>query len=396
MNKTLRVGIVGGGNDSFIGDIHRAAIEQCGRLELVCGAFGSTRQSSFETGKRLKLPTRRSYGTYRDMFRRESALPAGERMDFVSVLAPNAMHYPVAMSSIDAGFSVFSEKPFTCNMDEALNLTRKQQASDLAYGIAMVYQGYPMLQTARQLLLEEKTIGTIRKIVAHFQLGWMAQRLETAGNKQAGWRTDPRRCGPAGCLADLGIHCFYVAEWLSGLAVSEVCADLRPTVAGRILDDDSSVLVRFTGGARGAFLVSQIATGRRDGLSIELMGDRGALAWSQREPDRLILRDIDGAERILTGGIAACEERPGPGPFGSDTAYIAALSATYDAYAEHLESFQAKKGGAPFPRGFMTIADGLRSVVFVDAVLKNCATPEEPEPPPAKWTPVVVPPIPEL
>lgn len=396
MNKTLHVGIVGGGNDSFIGDIHRVAIEQCGRMELVCGAFGSTRQSSFETGKRLKLPTRRSYGTYRDMFRREATLPDGERMDFVSILAPNAMHYPVAMSSIDAGFSVFSEKPFTCNLDEGLNLTRKQQASGLAYGIAMVYQGYPALQMARQLLLEEKTIGTIRKIVSRFPLGWMAQRLETAGNKQAGWRTDPRRCGPAGCLADLGMHCFYLAEWLSGLAVSEVCADLRPTVAGRILDDDCSVLVRFTGGARGAFLASQIATGRRDGLSIELMGDRGALAWSQCEPNRLVVRDIDGTERILTDGIAATGERPGPCPFGSDAAYIAALSATYTAFADYYESYQAKKSAAPAARGFMTITDGLRAVVFVDAVLKNCAVPEETAPPPAKWTPVIVPPIPEL
>ncbi|HRR34815.1 MAG TPA: Gfo/Idh/MocA family oxidoreductase [Kiritimatiellia bacterium] len=396
MGKTLRVGIVGGGNDSFIGDIHRAAIEQCGRLELVCGAFGSTRQSSFETGKRLKLPTRRSYGTYRDMFRREATLPAGERMDFVSVLAPNAMHYPVAMSAIDAGFSVFSEKPFTCNLDEGLNLTRKQQASGLAYGIAMVYQGYPALRMARHLLLEEKAIGTIRKIVSRYPMGWMAQRLETAGNKQASWRTDPRRCGPAGCLADLGIHCFYLSEWLSGLAVSEVCADLRPTVAGRILDDDCSVLVRFTGGARGVFLASQVATGRRDGLAIELAGDRGALMWSQCEPDRLILRDVDGSERVLTEGIAATGGRSGPCPFGSDAAYIAALAATYAAFADYYEAHQSKKGAAPAARGFMSVEDGLRAVVFVDAVLKNCAVPEEPAPPPAKWTPVIVPPTPEL
>lgn len=396
MSKTLRVGIVGGGNDSFIGDIHRAAIKQCGRLELVCGAFGSTRQSSFETGKRLELPTRRSYGTYRDMFRREATLPEDERMDFVSILAPNAMHYPVAMSSIDAGFSVFSEKPFTCNLDEGLNLTRKQQASGLVYGIAMVYQGYPALQLARRLLLEEQTIGTIRKIVSRYPLGWMAQRLETAGNKQAGWRADPRRSGPAGCLLDLGIHCFYLSEWLSGLAVSEVCADLRATVPGRILDDDCSVLVRFTGGARGVFLASQIATGRRDGLTIELMGDRGALLWSQNEPHRLIVRDVDGSERVLTEGIPATGEKPGPNPFGSDAAYIAALASTYSAFADYYESCKAQKSVAPPARGFMSIEDGLRAVVFVDAVLKNCTVPEEPAPPPDKWTPIIVPPIPEL
>jgi predicted dehydrogenase len=380
-----------------MGGIHRSAIEQSGCVELVCGAFGSSRQSSFETGKLLKLPTRRSYGTYRDMFRRESALSENERMDFVAVVAPNAMHYPVAMSAIDAGFSVLSEKPFTCNMDEALNLSRKQKASRLAYGIAMAYPGYPMLQEARELVLEKKAIGTLRKVVARYPLGWLAQRLETTGNKQAGWRTDPRRCGPAGCLVDLGIHCFYVAEWLTGLAVSDVCADLRPTVAGRILDDDCSVLVRFAGGARGVFLASQIATGRNDGLSVELIGDKGALSWSQPAPDRLTQRGIDGEERVLTGGPAAQDvAAPRPGPYGSDTAYIAALAATYRAFAGHIGTAKAQKNQPRTPCGFMTIEDGLRSVVFVDAVLKNTVIPEEGTPPPAKWTPVVVPPIPEL
>jgi len=396
MTRKMRVGMVGGGAESFMGNIHRAAIGQSGCAELVCGAFGSTRQSSFETGKLLKLPTRRAYGTYRDMFRREAVLPENERMDFVVVLAPNAMHYPVAMSSIDAGFPVFSEKPFTCNMDEALNLTRKQQSVGLTYGIAMVYEGYPMLQKARELVQDEKAIGTVRKIVATYSLGWLAQRLETAGNKQAGWRTDPRRCGPAGCLIDLGIHCFHLTEWVSGLAVSEVCADLRPTVAGRILDDDCSVLVRFESGARGVFLASQIATGRSDGLAIELIGDKGALTWSQSEPERLALRGTDESLQIFEGGAAAKAAAAVPVPYGNNAAYIAALAATYRAFADNLEAIKTKKPQDAAPKGFMTIEAGLRSVVFVDAVLRNTAVPEEGATPSAKWTPFVVPPIPEL
>jgi len=388
--------MVGGGEESFMGNIHRAAIAQSGCVELVCGAFGSTRQSSFTTGKMLKLPTRRVYGTYRDMFRRESGLPEPERMDFVAILAPNAMHYPVAMSSIDAGFPVFSEKPFTCNMDEALNLTRKQQHSGLAYGIAMVYQGYPMLQKARELIQEGKAVGTIRKIVATYALGWLAQRLETAGNKQSGWRTDPRRCGPAGCLIDLGIHCFHVAEWVSGLAVSEVCADLRPTVAGRILDDDCSVLTRFESGARGVFLASQITTGRSDGLTIEVIGDKGAFVWSQSEPDRLLLRGVDDSRQSFTGGVAAEPAVNAPAPYGNNAAYIAALASAYRAFAEHLEAARNKKDAAATPQGFMTIQEGLRAVAFADAVLKNTATPDEGAPVSSKWTPLVVPPIPEL
>lgn len=387
--------MAGGGAESFMGSIHRVAIEQSGGIELVCGAFGSTRQSSFETGKMLQLPTRRAYGTYRDMFRREATLSENDRMDFVTVLAPNAMHYPVAMSSIDAGFPVFSEKPFTCNMDEALNLTRKQQSSGLAYGIAMVYPGYPMLQKARSLIRDEKAIGTIRKIITRYPLGWLAQRLETAGNKQAGWRTDPRRCGPAGCLIDLGIHCFYLTEWVSGLCVSDVCADLRPTVPGRILDDDCSILVRFDSGARGVFLASQIETGLANGVSIEVIGDKGALVWAQSEPGQLTLRSTDGAPQILTGGGAAEPATNTPAPYGNNAAYIAALASVYNAFADHLAASKTKKSSET-PQGFMTIEEGLRAVVFVDAVLKNNALPEEGAPPPAKWTSFVVPPIPAL
>lgn len=397
MSKKARVGIVGGGAESFMGKVHRAAIEASGCVELVCGAFGSTRQSSFETGKMLNLPTRRVYGTYRDMFRREPTLPENERMDFVAVLAPNAMHYPVAMSAIDAGFPVFSEKPFTCNMDEALNLKRKQQNSGLAFGVAMGYPGYPMLQKARALVQTDKAIGTVRKVLATYPLGWMTQRLETAGNKQAGWRADPRRCGPAGCLADLGIHCFYMAEWVSGLSVSEICADLRPTVAGRIIDDDCSVLVRFSTGARGVFLASQIATGRNEGLTLELFGDKGALVWLQNEPDTLVFKGVDGSKQTFTGGIA-CE--PGtawaPIPYGDNAAYIEALAATYTAFVAQVTGGKKKASAKAQSTGFMSVDEGVRAVAFVDACIKNTATPEEGQPPPSKWMPVIVPPVPEL
>ncbi len=397
MSKKTRVGMVGGGMDSFMGGIHREAIEQSGCVELVCGAFGSTRHSSFETGKMLKLPTKRSYGTYRDMFRREAALPESERMDFVVILAPNTMHYPVAMSAIDARFAVLSEKPFTCNMDEALNLTRKQQSSGLPYGIAWVHAGYPMLRQAKALIQDEKVVGNVRKVVATFELGWMAQRLETAGNKQAGWRADPRRCGPAGCLIDLGTHCLNLAEWATGLCVSEVSADLRATVAGRILDDDCSILVRFAGGARGVFLCSQIATGAKQGLTLEVYGDKGAVVWSQSEPDRLTLRGPDGTPQLFTGGPAAVETAAasGPGPYGNNEAYIAALAETYRSFAAYLETPKKaaqREGGLCFT----TIDEGLRAVAFVDTVLKNASVPEEGQPAPGKWTPFVVPPVPEL
>lgn len=396
MAKKILVGMVGGGNDSFMGSIHRAAIEKSGCVELVCGAFGSTRQSSFETGKALGLPSRRVYGTYRDMFRREATLPVGERMDFVSILAPNTMHYPVAMSAIDAQFPVFCEKPFTCNMDEALNLTRKQQNNDVPYGIALHYAGYPALRKAKALIHDEKAIGAIRKVVATYTLGWLTQRLETAGNRQASWRADPRRCGPAGCLIDLGTHCFYAAEWLTGLTVSDVCADLRPTVAGRILDDDCSVFVRFEGGARGVFLSSQIAAGHNDGLSIEVFGDRGSLAWSQSAPDRLTLRGLDCSEQLMAGSDEPATKRLllVPEPFGREDTFVDALAESYRSFASHLSP--GSKARSEEPRCFACVEEGVRSVAFVDAVLKNTAAPEEGATSAAKWTPLVVPPVPEL
>ena len=389
--------MVGGGADSFMGAIHREAIKACGGMELVCGAFGSTRQNSFTTGKVLELPTRKVYGTYRDMFRREASLPKDERMDFVTVLAPNAMHYPVAMSSIDAGFPIFCEKPYTCNMDEALNLTRKLRDSGLDYGIAMVYKSYPALKKFQDLIKDCKTVGNIRKISASFLLGWMAQRLETQGNKQAGWRADPRRSGQAGCLADLGTHCFHLAEWLSGLTVTELCADMRPTIAGRILDDDCSVLVRFNNGARGVFLTSQVATGRSEGLSIEIFGDKGALFWSQSAPDRLVARGVDGKEDVNVCGIPeGGDGRTAPEPYGRNKAYIAALTEAYAAFAKVLTDRKAAARARAAENSFMTVDEGLRAVAFVDAALKNTAVPEEDQPPPQKWMPVIVPPIPEL
>lgn len=392
--------MIGGGNDSFMGEIHRKAIEQTGCLELVCGAFGSTRNSSYETGKKLGLPTRRVYGTYRELFRREHSLPKADRMDFVTIVTPNAMHYPISMSALDTHFPIFTEKPFTCNLDEALNLVRKQRMNEIPYGICMVYPNYPMLQTARGLIQKKNELGIIRKVVISYELGWMSPRLETAGNHQAGWRTDPRRCGAAGCLADLGSHCFYIAEWLTGLSVKEVCADLYPGVPGRILDDDCTMMVRFSNGIHGVFLTSQIDTGSASGLCCKIIGDQASLVWKQSTPSLLVLTAQDGtvttygnATPCLENGSILCPATP----YGNNEAYIQALTETYRSFAEYLQ----KKDKAT--KNFMTVEEGLRSVVFVDAALKNGTEPPETEisdeeqaniqP---KWEPVVVPEIQEL
>ena len=393
-NKKVRIGLVGGGQNSFIGKVHLAAMEKLGESELVCGAFGSTRHSSFESGKKLNLPIKRVYGTYRDMFKKERTVPAEDRMQMAVILTPNTMHYPIAMSAIDARFPIFSEKPFTSNLDEALNLSRRVRDEKLIYGIAIPYAGYPMLQKAYSLIHEDCALGNIRKVVVEYQLGWLAKRLETDGHKQASWRTDPRRCGPAGCLVDHASHCFYLAEWLTGLEVAELNTDLRSSIAGRMLDDDATVLVRFENGARGVFLTSQIATGEKPGISIKIFGDKAALVWHQSSPDQLQLRPVTGDAVSFNGGSAfkQLDDSGYPAPFGYEAAYIDALSESYRSFFEYLRNPKTGTDHVLFANAFPR---GLRTVTFIQTALQNTVSRDE-ESGPEKWSKLVVPPIPSL
>jgi predicted dehydrogenase len=297
------------------------------------------------------------------------------------------------MSSIDARLPVFSEKPFTSNLDEALNLSRRVRDEKIVYGIAIPYAGYPMLHKAHELIHEECAIGNIRKVVVEYQLGWLAKRLETDGHKQASWRTDPRRCGPAGCMVDLASHCFYLAEWLTGLEVTEVNADLRPSIAGRILDDDATVLARFENGARAVFVTSQIATGEKSGIIIRIYGDKAALEWKQSAPESLTLRTFDCTEQKFSGGTAFKElgNSGEPAPFGYEQAYIDALTACYKSFFAYMKEPKKDAKSALFA----TVSKGLRTVTFIETVLKNTAVKDE-SVNQEKWSKVEVPPIPTL
>jgi predicted dehydrogenase len=392
-DKIIRVGIAGGGHNSFVGKVHLKALEQTGECAVVCGSFGSTRHSSFESGKKIGLPIKRVYGTYRDMFRREKTVAAKDRMQLTVILTPNTMHYPVAMSSIDARFPVFSEKPFTSNLDEALNLSRRVRDEKVLYGIMLPYAGYPMLAKAHQMVHTDCTLGNIRKVVVEYQLGWLAKRLETDGHKQASWRTDPRRSGPMGCAVDHTSHCFYLTEWLTGLAICELSADLRSSIAGRILDDDATVMARLENGARAVFVTSQIATGLKSGINIRIFGDKASLEWSQGTPDKLIFRDLNCNETIYSGGTPFNElEQPyTPAPFGYEQAYINAVTASYRSFFSYLRNPDV----LPSNPVFATVQHGLRAVTFVETIQVNIAHHED-ETQPDKWSKVVVPPVPTL
>jgi predicted dehydrogenase len=358
--------MVGGGKESFIGPFHRMAAHMTGRVELVCGAFGNTRHRSFEGGEDLFLGRDRVYGAYRDMLRKEASLPADSRPDFVAITAPNNLHYPVAMAALDAGFHVLCEKPLTTNMDEVLNLQRKVEDKKLLVGLAHSYTGYPMVREAQKLIREGR-VGTIRRVVIECPQGWLATRLETAGNRQASWRADPRRCGPSGCMADVGSHGAYLAELFTGQAITEVSADIRGCVAGRQVDDDGAVLFRLANGAQGVLWASQVAVGETGGTRIRIFGDKGGLLWELENPNTLTIHSVTGSSEVRHSGFPLSPQTATP-PAGRTESLCHALAYVYTQFAESILAEAEKRDHPP---AYPSLADGIRGVAFVDAVLRN-------------------------
>ncbi len=384
------IAMIGGGLASFMGPIHRKAIERAGGLKISCGAFGSSRQSSYDCQEAFGLGPRDVAGSYRDLLRHQGKLPKEERVSFVTAVLPNTMHYPVAMMAMDCGIPVLGEKPFTCNMDEATNLARKSKMTGVPYRIAMVYPAYSMLLKARKLF-RDGVLGRVRRFHVSMQLGWMAGRVELEDNRQAMWRTDARRNGFGGVINDASCNCQYVLEFITGYQISAVCAMARPCVPGRLIPDDATVMVRTEQGIDGVFLLSQIATGHREGLVVEITGDNGAMLWHESEPGRLVLVANDGSEKVLTDKTAPGAIGGVTTPFCAGEAYVEALSRVYRDFADTLAGRMRKSRTADGNRILgMTIEEGIRSVAVSEAIIKSIAPMPEGIPPP-KWISVVVP-----
>ena len=252
--------MVGGGHGAFIGGVHRIAAALDQKIELVCGAFSSDPDRSKSSGQDFFLPETRCYCDYATMMAEEAKLPEGERMDFVSIVTPNHLHFPAAKAALEAGFHVLSDKPATYNLAEAKALAEMVQNTGLLYGLTHNYTGYPMIKQAREMV-HSGEFGKIRKVVVEYPQGWLATSLEQEGQKQAAWRTDPKRSGAAGCIGDIGTHAENLAEYITGLKIKELAADLTAFVDGRLLDDDGNILLRFEGGAKGILHASQISVG---------------------------------------------------------------------------------------------------------------------------------------
>ena len=373
---TLRMGMVGGGPGAFIGDVHRRAACLDGDVELVAGAFSARPSKSRRKGRELGLSRARTYDSYLDMVERERALPEDQRIDFVSVVTPNHLHCPVATAFLEAGFHVVCDKPMTLDVPEARRLKQVVTRSRRVFALTHNYTGYPMVKLARDLV-RQGDLGRLRKVVVQYPQGWLSTRLEQAGLKQAEWRTDPTRSGAAGCIGDIGTHAENLAEYITGLQIVELCADLTTFVRGRRLDDDGTVLLRLQRGVRGVLLASQIAVGEENGLAIRIYGEEKGLEWHQEHPNTLTLRSQDGPLEVWSRGHGYVEARSPAAaratrlPAGHPEAFLEAFANVYRNAADTIRARRARTRPDPLARDFPTVDDGLRGMVFIETVVKS-------------------------
>jgi predicted dehydrogenase len=373
------MGMVGGSLDAFIGGVHRRAAIMDGEIELVCGVFSSDPAKSKETGKALYLPENRVYNDFEEMILKEKQLPEGERMDFVAIVTPNHMHKAPTKLALENGFHVVCDKPITLNTEEAEEIVALVEKTGLVFCLTHNYTGYPMVKEARQMIASG-AIGEVRKVIVEYPQGWLATLVEVTGNKQAAWRTDPKRSGAAGGLGDIGTHAENLAEYITGLKITQICADLTIFVEGRLLDDDANVLLRFNNGAKGILQNSQIANGEENDLNIRVYGETGGLQWKQMEPNTLIHKTNQGTRIIRTGvgNLSKAAQVHTRIPAGHPEGYFEAFANLYRNFAIHLRAYWDGKKADPV-YDFPTAQDGLRGMKFIDTVIASNKTE-------TKWT----------
>ncbi len=366
----LRYGMVGGGRDAFIGAVHRMAAALDGQARLVAGALSSTPEKSIASGRDLGLE--RVYPTWQAMLEAELALPPEQRIDFVSIVTPNHVHFPVAKAFAEAGFHVVLDKPMVLSSVEAQALIAAVEKSNVVFAVTYNYTGYPMVKQAASLV-RSGAIGDVRKVFVEYHQGWLSGKLEDSGQKQAEWRTDPARSGIAGCVGDIGTHAENLAYTITGLEIDSLCADVSTFVEGRALDDDAAVLLRFKGGAKGTLTCSQVCFGEENGLSIRVYGTHGAIIWRQEEPNTMILTPVGGPKQIIRPGgpETSASAHATRLPPGHPEAFIEAFA---NIYRGSIDAIRARKTGQ-IPTGlateFPTVHDGARGVRFIERAIES-------------------------
>lgn len=369
----IRMGMVGGGRGAFIGAVHRMAAALDGEIELVCGAFSSDPERSIASGADLHLPPERCYPSFEAMIKAEKRLKPEKRMHFVSIVTPNHVHFAPAKMALENGFHVVCDKPVAFNLKEALALKKIVDKTGLIFALTHNYTGYPMVKQARQMI-KHGELGAIRKVVVEYPQGWLSTNLEASGQKQAAWRTDPARSGAAGSMGDIGTHAENLAEYVTGLQIKELCADISIFVPGRQLDDDGNVLLRFEGGAKGILFASQIAAGEENNLSIRVYGEKGGLEWRQMEPNTLVVRWLDKPVQIFrTGSHQLYPESLAHAriPAGHPEGYLEAFANIYRNVAHCIRASMDGQEPDPLKTDFPSIDDGIRGMKFIEKVIES-------------------------
>jgi predicted dehydrogenase len=383
MNRKLRMGMVGGGQGAFIGAVHRMAAALDNEIELVCGAFSSSPEKSLASGKALYLQENRVYRNFEEMILSEKELDEDTRMDFVSIVTPNHMHFAPAKMALENGFHVICDKPITFNKTEALELKVVHEQTDLIFALTHNYTGYPMVKEAKALVDSGK-LGEIRKVIVEYPQGWLNKLVEATGQKQAAWRTDPNRSGKAGAIGDIGIHAANMAEYITGLLISEVCADVTIYVEGRKLDDDANVLLHFNNGAKGILHCSQICVGEENAFNIRIYGEEAGLEWHQMRPNTLQFKQLNKPTQLLRTGVGELSKNSLEHyriPAGHPEGYVEAFANLYRNFAKAVRAHINKKEFDFELYDFQGIEEGIRGMQFIDAVIASGQSDQ-------KWIPI--------
>jgi len=385
LNRKLRMGMVGGGPGAFIGDVHRRASRLDGEIELVAGAFDINPKKSKQTGKDLALDPKRIYGTYTEMIKSELKLPESQRIDFVSITTPNNWHFPIARDFLKAGFNVMCEKPMTITSQQAKQLQILVKKTHKVFGLMHNYTGYPMVKLARDMV-RNGDLGRIRKVIVQYPQGWLATAIERAGQMQASWRTDPKQSG-AGCVGDIGTHAANLAEYVSGLKITYICADLTTFVKSRRVDDDCNCLLKFNNGAKGVLHASQISIGEENNLAVWVYGEKASLEWHQEHPNYLYTRADNAPEQVWKRGngyVGAYSPAAGRNtrlPSGHPEAFFEAFANNYRNFAETIKCAIASKKPDKIALDFPSVNDGVRGMLFIETVIASAKSKQ-------KWTPM--------
>jgi predicted dehydrogenase len=375
MNRKIKMGMVGGGRGAFIGAVHRAAALMDGHIEMVCGALSSDPEKARLSGLDWYLPGERSYVSYKEMIQAEKKLPEGERMDMVIIVTPNHLHYEPAKLALENGFHVVCDKPLAFSTEEAVKLASLVDRSGKVFALTHTYTGYPMVKEARDMIKSGK-LGKLRKVIVEYPQGWLTTALEKGGQKQADWRTDPKRSGKGGAIGDIGTHAGNLAEYITGIKITRLCADVTTFVEGRLLDDDVNVLIHMEKGVKGILHCSQICAGEENDVNIRIYGDKGGIEWHQHDPNTLLFKQLGkpveiyraGADKSYLGESAMANQRT---PGGHPEGYLEAFANIYRNVAMVIQAYMEGKEPDPQFLDFQTVHDGVRGMRFIDAVIKS-------------------------